>query len=112
MNIFIALVCNHFLSAVFLSDLPTGRTARIGNVGLATSFYNDKDEGLAEALVKVLLETDQPVPDFLQASVPQDGKVEWDDDTDNEGEDVEEGAEGAGTNGKNGTAPAAEDATW
>ena len=33
-----------------------GRTGRIGNQGLATSFYNDRDEDLAQALVNILVE--------------------------------------------------------
>lgn len=41
-----------------------GRTARIGNEGLATSFYNERDEPMADFLVKTLLECNQPVPDF------------------------------------------------
>jgi len=49
-----------------------GRTARIGNEGLATSLYNEKDEPLAEDLVKLLLECEQNVPDFLVDKKPQD----------------------------------------
>ena len=65
-----------------------GRTARIGNEGLATSFYNDRNEDLAESLVKLLLETEQDIPDFLSSFVPEDPtKLEFDDDTDNEGEE-------------------------
>lgn len=47
-------------------------------MGLATSFYNDRDVDLAENLTKTLLETHQVVPDFLQQYVPDgftaDGK--------------------------------------
>lgn len=65
-----------------------GRTARIGNEGLATSFYNDRNEDIAESLVKLLLETKQEIPDFLSSFVPEDPtKLDFDDDTDNEGED-------------------------
>ena len=65
-----------------------GRTARIGNEGLATSFYNDHNEDIAVSLVKLLLETKQDVPDFLSSFVPEDPtKLEFDDDTDNEGEE-------------------------
>jgi len=67
-----------------------GRTARIGNVGMATSFYNEKNENIAEALVKVLLETKQEIPDFLEGYKPEDvDNLAFDDDTDNEGEDGE-----------------------
>lgn len=70
-----------------------GRTARIGNVGLATSFYNERNEDIAAALVRTLLETDQTVPDFLDPYKPEDEtKLEWDDDTDNEGEEEAEKA--------------------
>lgn len=76
-----------------------GRTARIGNVGLATSFYNERNEDIAAALVRILLETNQAVPDFLDAHKPEDEtKLEWDDDTDNEGEDEAEASGAAKDN--------------
>ena len=59
--------------------IELGRTGRIGNTGLATSFYNDHDLDLAPALVNTLLETKQSVPDFLEDHIPQgftaDGKT-------------------------------------
>ncbi|KAF2839154.1 DEAD-domain-containing protein [Patellaria atrata CBS 101060] len=58
-----------------------GRTARMGYNGLATSFYTEKDEGLALPLVKILLESKQKIPDFLQHLVPEDGIIDFDDDT-------------------------------
>jgi ATP-dependent RNA helicase DDX3X len=66
-----------------------GRTARIGNEGLATSFYNEgKDLNIAPDLVKILMECKQPVPDFLEGMKPADGVVTFEDDnTDAEGED-------------------------
>lgn len=65
----------------------TGRTARIGNEGLATSFYNDKDSDLAPDLVKILLESKQSIPDFLESYKPEGSVVTFDeDDTDNEGD--------------------------
>jgi ATP-dependent RNA helicase DDX3X len=48
-----------------------GRTGRVGNHGLATSFYNDRDADLAPMLVMTLLETNQPVPDFLSEHIPE-----------------------------------------
>ncbi|CAL3968100.1 unnamed protein product [Diplocarpon coronariae] len=48
-----------------------GRTGRIGNWGLATSFYNDRDSDIGEMLVKTLLETSQVIPDFLEQYVPE-----------------------------------------
>lgn len=86
-----------------------GRTARIGNVGLATSFYNERNEDLAPALVRILLETKQTVPDFLDPFRPEDEKkLEWDDDSDNEGEEeAEKAGEANGDSVANGTSWAA-----
>jgi ATP-dependent RNA helicase DDX3X len=42
------------------------RTARVGNKGLATTFYNEKNSEIASDLVKILVECNQEVPDFLQ----------------------------------------------
>lgn len=66
-----------------------GRTARIGNEGLATSFYNDRDETMADFLVKTLLECNQPVPDFLQDRVPEDAAaLDFNDDSGAEEEEA------------------------
>lgn len=43
-----------------------GRTGRIGHRGIATSFYNDRNADFAPELVKLMKETDQEIPDFLQ----------------------------------------------
>ncbi|RAQ52197.1 DEAD/DEAH box RNA helicase [Aspergillus flavus] len=75
-----------------------GRTARIGNEGLATSFYNhDRDSDLAPDLVRLLLETNQKIPDFLESYKPADGEKMFHDDTDDEdgegdGDNTNEGA--------------------
>ena len=61
-----------------------GRTARIGHQGLATSFYNDRNEDLAQDLVNTLIECACQVPDFLQHLVPEGGQPTFDDDTDDE----------------------------
>lgn len=94
-----------------------GRTGRIGNIGLATSFYTSRDEDLAPGLVKTLLETHQVIPDFLEEFIPEgftaDGQtgdvntLKFDADSDN-GEDAgDESAEaGAAASGGWG-APAA-----
>lgn len=72
-----------------------GRTARIGNEGLATSFYNeDKDADIAPELVKILVESKQRVPDFLESYKPIEETVTFDDDTDNEDEGEDAGATG------------------
>ncbi|KAJ5797990.1 DEAD/DEAH box RNA helicase [Penicillium pulvis] len=70
-----------------------GRTARIGNEGIATSFYNDRDEDIAPALVKILLETKQDIPECLQQFRPEEDAVTFDDDTDQEedGDDKKNG---------------------
>ena len=65
-----------------------GRTARIGNLGVATSFYTQNNEDIAEPLTKLLIENDQQVPDFLEAFKPDHGEpITFDDDTDTEVED-------------------------
>lgn len=65
-----------------------GRTARIGNEGKATSFYNDRNQDIGEALVKILLESKQEVPEFLEQFKPDDpGTIEWRDGTDDESDD-------------------------
>ena len=65
-----------------------GRTARIGNTGVATSFYNEKNEDIAESLVKLLMETNQEVPDFLEQYKPAEGEeLNFDDDTSSEDEE-------------------------
>jgi ATP-dependent RNA helicase DDX3X len=73
-----------------------GRTARIGNEGKATSFYNDRNEDIAEDLVKILLESKQDVPDFLEDKIPEDrDNIQWNDGTDDEDEDLDFGAPAA-----------------
>lgn len=84
-----------------------GRTARIGNIGLATSFYNERNEDLAEGLVKILMETKQEIPDFLESFKPEDTtKIDFDDDTDDEGEEngTDGGAANSATNESSGDA--------
>ncbi|KAG0285808.1 hypothetical protein BGZ96_010010 [Linnemannia gamsii] len=43
-----------------------GRTARAGNPGLATTFYTDNSATIAPQLVKLLVECQQVVPEFLR----------------------------------------------
>jgi len=62
-----------------------GRTARIGNQGLATSFYNDRSEDLAQDLVNILVECECEVPDFLSHLAPETGaQPQFDDNSDEE----------------------------
>lgn len=42
-----------------------GRTGRMGNLGVATSFFNDSNRGLARDLVELLVEAKQDVPRLL-----------------------------------------------
>ncbi|TKA59216.1 hypothetical protein B0A55_12399 [Friedmanniomyces simplex] len=73
-----------------------GRTARMGHQGLATSFYNERDEELGPALVNLLVESECKVPDFLAHLKPEEGAdIDFDDKTDEEDE-AEEGAGGFG----------------
>jgi ATP-dependent RNA helicase DDX3X len=89
-----------------------GRTARIGNQGLATSFYNERDEELGKALVNVLVDCDCPVPGFLQEHVPEDGKVDFEDDTDDEDDAAAEGFGNSGGFGDSGDGCAAAATGW
>ncbi|EAT44131.1 AAEL004472-PA, partial [Aedes aegypti] len=43
-----------------------GRTGRMGNLGIATSFFNDKNRNVANGLVRLLQETQQEIPSFLE----------------------------------------------
>jgi ATP-dependent RNA helicase DDX3X len=55
-----------------------GRTGRLGHMGLATSFYNDRNDEIATDLVKVLMETNQEVPEFLEEFKPEGDDVTFD----------------------------------
>ncbi|KAK4543379.1 hypothetical protein LTR36_005522 [Oleoguttula mirabilis] len=84
-----------------------GRTARIGHQGLATSFFNDRNEDIQQELVNVLIECECEVPDFLEHLKPEEGsKIEFDDDTDEEVEE-EDGAAADGDGDAGGIAVAA-----
>lgn len=91
-----------------------GRTARIGNKGLATSFFNDKNEDIAEDLVRIFLEAKQPVPDFLEQWKPEDeNDLNFNDDSDEEvpEEDATPGATDDAWGGGTSAAAAAPEAT-
>ncbi|KAF3930224.1 hypothetical protein ABW20_dc0103865 [Dactylellina cionopaga] len=74
-----------------------GRTARIGTMGLATTFWNDRDgDHLAEALVKTLVEMNQEIPTFLERYRPSDPEgLKFED----EGSEPEEGDGDIGVGG-------------
>ncbi|VDN06439.1 unnamed protein product [Thelazia callipaeda] len=43
-----------------------GRTGRVGNVGLATSFFNDKNRNIARDLAELVVEANQELPEWLE----------------------------------------------
>merc|ERR1712210_287159 len=53
-------------------DLPSDideyvdRTGRVGNIGLATSFFNDKNSNIVRDLLELLIEAKQEVPEWLE----------------------------------------------
>ncbi|GJJ78006.1 hypothetical protein EMPS_10365 [Entomortierella parvispora] len=76
---------NHVINYELPKDIDDyihriGRTARAGNQGLATSFYNDRNELIAPQLTKILQECSQEVPDFLKAYVSENTTYEANDD--------------------------------
>merc|ERR1719272_1326219 len=44
-----------------------GRTGRMGNLGLATSFFNDKNRNLTKDMVELVVESSQELPGWLEA---------------------------------------------
>ncbi|KAJ5336759.1 uncharacterized protein N7506_004781 [Penicillium brevicompactum] len=60
------------------------RTARIGNEGIATSFYNERNEEIAEELVKILVECKQTIPDFLEQYRPANDELNFDDNSEDD----------------------------
>ncbi|KAG1109867.1 hypothetical protein G6F42_015517 [Rhizopus arrhizus] len=57
-----------------------GRTARVGNAGLASSFFNNSSTGIARDLTKLLVECKQEVPEFLKRYVTSNMRFEEDED--------------------------------
>jgi len=51
------------------------RTARIGNAGLATSFFNDRNEDIADDLVYAHIDSKQQFPDYLENRIPAGNAV-------------------------------------
>lgn len=43
-----------------------GRTGRVGNLGLATSFFNDRNRNICGDLLSLLVEAKQEVPSWLE----------------------------------------------
>ena len=44
-----------------------GRTGRMGNIGVATSFFNEKNRNLVRDLVELISETKQEMPMWLES---------------------------------------------
>ncbi|CAB4059372.1 DDX3X [Lepeophtheirus salmonis] len=44
-----------------------GRTGRMGNLGLATSFFNDRNRNLTKDLVELIVESNQQCPNWLES---------------------------------------------
>jgi ATP-dependent RNA helicase DDX3X len=44
-----------------------GRTGRMGNLGLATSFFNEKNRNLTKELVELIVESNQELPAWLES---------------------------------------------
>ncbi|XP_018324522.1 ATP-dependent RNA helicase DDX3X [Agrilus planipennis] len=51
-----------------------GRTGRMGNLGLATSFFNDRNRNLATSMLDLLIEAKQDLPTWLE-TVANDGRM-------------------------------------
>lgn len=51
-----------------------GRTGRMGNLGVATSFFNDRNRNLASTMLDLLIEAKQECPSWLE-SVAVDGRA-------------------------------------
>ncbi|XP_033149891.1 ATP-dependent RNA helicase bel [Drosophila busckii] len=49
-----------------------GRTGRMGNLGVATSFFNEKNRNICSDLLELLIETKQEIPGFLEDMLSSD----------------------------------------
>ncbi|KAH8383802.1 hypothetical protein KR009_010621 [Drosophila setifemur] len=49
-----------------------GRTGRMGNLGVATSFFNEKNRNICSDLLELLIETKQEIPNFLEDLMSSD----------------------------------------
>jgi len=62
---------NHVINYDMPSNIDSyvhriGRTGRAGHVGTASSYFTDDNRGLSKKLVKLLTESNQVIPDWLQ----------------------------------------------
>ncbi|CAJ0947027.1 unnamed protein product, partial [Mesorhabditis belari] len=51
-----------------------GRTGRVGNIGLATSFFNDKNRNIARDLMDLIVEANQELPEWLERVASDSGR--------------------------------------
>lgn len=72
-----------------------GRTGRLGHMGMATSFFNERNDDIAPELVKLLMETEQEIPDFLEDFKPTEGEEAFEDGN----SDIDEDEAAANGNG-------------
>lgn len=77
----------------------TGRTGRIGHRGVATSFFTERDEPIADVLTRTLLETKQEIPDFLQQYVPEGDALKFETESDFDENDLGGGGGDSGGGG-------------
>ena len=86
-----------------------GRCGRIGHQGIASSFWNsERNEDIAEDLCKIMLETRQMIPEFLQRFIPEGAGegLDFGDASDDEDDNGDDG--GFGDFGADDTTAAAE----
>ena len=70
--IFLYFIFFIYLYFIILNSLffRIGRTGRVGNTGQATSIYDPEEDGvIVNDLVKILHQSEQPVPDWMAAQV-------------------------------------------
>ncbi|KAL3121609.1 hypothetical protein niasHT_008738 [Heterodera trifolii] len=51
-----------------------GRTGRVGNIGMATSFFNDKNRNISHELTSLIVEANQELPDWLEEMARDSGR--------------------------------------
>ncbi|KAG0262444.1 DEAD-box ATP-dependent RNA helicase [Mortierella polycephala] len=111
---------NHIVNYDLCNDIDEyvhriGRTARAGNPGKATTFYNHKNEPIAPQLTKLLVECKQEVPEFLRDFVSEHTTFETDDFHEEEGDyqqQQQQNLGGVSTDGRSTAAWDHKEGTW
>ena len=62
----LAYYCKYSADLIFCVVCRIGRTGRVGNPGLATSFFNDDSRTVSTDLLELLEENKQEVPSWLR----------------------------------------------